>query len=114
MARSNRGSGSMPAQAREIAAIASGEGRAATDAERAELQQELEIALERRHMRRALVAKLVEEYRTRPMPVRARSLRTALVERDLSEEECEALERAMAKARGDTTVARHPRRTDDS
>ena len=61
----------------------------ATEAERvAQIALDLELAQERLQMRRAMVAKLVEEYRTGPMQIPARALRTALVERDLTEEEC--------------------------
>ena len=91
---------------RAVAADASPEARAKAAAERAALEQELELAHARREMRRALVAKLVEEYRTRPMQVRMRSLRNALVERDIVEDECGALERAIEKALGGATMTR--------
>jgi len=80
--------------------------RSQADAERRALEQELEFAHVRREMRRALVAKLVEEYKTRPMQVRMRSLRSVLVERDESEEECDALQRAMERTLGERTIER--------
>src|SRR6185295_11597302 len=83
---------------RSVVADTSPEARAKAAAAKAELEQELELAHARREMRRALVAKLVQEYRTRPMQVRLRSLRSALVDRDRIEEECDALERAIEKA----------------
>lgn len=98
---------------RAVVADATPEARATAAAAKAELEQELELAHARREMRRALVAKLVQEYRTRPMQVRLRSLRTALVERDLIEEECDALERAMEKALGGN-VMRHPPNAGDT
>jgi hypothetical protein len=48
-------------------------------------------------MRRALVAKLVEEFKTRPAQIPVRAMRTAVVERDLTEEECERLQRTLSK-----------------
>src|SRR5262245_57521585 len=92
---------------RALAGGASGDAGAKSDERRA-LEQELELAHARREMRRALVAKLVEEYRTRPMQVRLRSLRSALVERDESEDKCAELERAIERALGAATVAKLP------
>lgn len=74
--------------------------------ERATLEQELELAHARREMRRALVAKLVEEYRTNPMQIRKSSLRDALVERDIVEEQCDLLERALKEALGAAKIVR--------
>jgi len=82
------------------------------EAERRVLEQELELAHARRDMRRALVTKLVEEYKTRPMQIRLRSLRSALVERDESEEQCDALERAVDRVLKRSNVLRHPRNSD--
>ena len=102
MAPGDRDSSS--AKLRVVTNVASPEARAKAIDERAALEQELELAHARREMRRALVAKLVEEYRTNPMQVRKRSLRNALVERDTIEEECDALERAVEKTLGDAPV----------
>jgi hypothetical protein len=63
------------------------------------LELELETALERRRMRRALASTLVDECRNAPERVAPNALRAALVNRDLTEEECEALDRALSKAR---------------
>jgi hypothetical protein len=72
------------------------EGPAATS-EIDRLELELEMALERRRMRRALASMLVDEYRNAPERVAPNALRAALVNRDLTEEECEALDRARRK-----------------
>ena len=66
---------------------------------------ELELAQERRQMRRELVAKLVTESRNRPMTIPVRALRAAFVERDLTEEERERLRIAMSKADRVTSAA---------
>lgn len=102
MAPGNRDA--LRAKLRSVTVDASPDARAKAAAERAALEQELELAHARREMRRALVAKLVEEYRTRPMQVRMRSLRNALVDRDMIEEECDALELAIEKALGGATM----------
>jgi hypothetical protein len=69
------------------------------NAEEAELiGLELELAQERRQMRKELIAILVTESRNRPMTIPVRALRAAFVERDLTEEERERLRIAMAKA----------------
>lgn len=73
--------------------------RAATLSEIDRLELELETALERRRMRRALASMLVDEYRNAPERVAPNALRAALVNRDLTEEECESLDRALSKAR---------------
>jgi hypothetical protein len=64
-----------------------------------DLALELELALERRQIRRALAAKIAGEYRIDSTSVQAHDLRAALVNRDLAEEECDALDRLLAKAR---------------
>lgn len=56
---------------------------------------ELELALERRQMRRALAAKMLDDYRRNPGTVPSQALRAALSERDRADEECEALDRAL-------------------
>jgi hypothetical protein len=73
--------------------------RATATSEIDRLELELETALERRRMRRALASMLVDEYRNAPERVAPNALRAALVNRDLTEEECEALDRALSKAR---------------
>jgi hypothetical protein len=56
-------------------------------------------------MRRALAAKLANAYSTDPLSVPAQDLRAALVNRDLAEDECEALDRLLAKARNSSRAA---------
>jgi hypothetical protein len=85
------------AQARIEAAIAA-------DAEL--LGLELELALERRQMRRALAARLTKEHTADPARVPAGDLRAALVNRDFAEDECEALDRLLSKVRDRLPSAR--------
>lgn len=73
--------------------------RATATSEIDRLELELEMALERRRMRRALASMLVDECRNAPEKVAPSALRAALVNRDLTEDECEALDRALSKAR---------------
>jgi len=83
---------------------ASGSVSAASPSQRAKLQEELELAYARREMRAALVAKLVEESKTRPMRLHWRALRSALIKRDLIEEESESLERDILEREGEGNV----------
>lgn len=68
---------------------------------------ELELALERRRMRRELAATLVNDYQ-RGSGVSAAELRAALTERDLAEEECEALDRSISRNDAPVDGTDHP------
>jgi hypothetical protein len=68
-------------------------------AEHEQRKHELELALERRRMRRELAAKLADEYRINPAQVPGGALRAAVVASDASEEECAGLERALFRVR---------------
>jgi hypothetical protein len=81
----------------EASLAAAAEAAAEAQRERDRIVLELELAEERRQMRRALAAKLVEEFKTRPGAIPVRALRTAVIDRDLTEEECERLRLTLAK-----------------
>lgn len=76
--------------------------------ERRRQMLELELALERRRMRRALAAKLIKDYRRDSSAVSAGELRAALTERDLAEEECEALDRSISRNDAPVDGTDHP------
>lgn len=73
------------------------------------IELEVELAQERRVMRRTLAEKLAKDYRKDSSSVDTQLLRGVLVDSDLAEEECAHLEQALAAARALAEVARDRR-----